>query len=86
MNLCTNALQAMARGGVLGVTLERTELKHPRTLLRGVLAPGDYVRLKVSDTGAESRSDLWSEYSIHFSPPKAWARAPGWGCRWFTVS
>ena len=52
MNLCTNAIQAMASGGVLGVVVERMELTEPRKPLRGLLAPGSYVRLTVTDTGA----------------------------------
>jgi PAS domain S-box-containing protein len=51
MNLCTNAIQAMERGGVLSVSLECAELNEPRTLSRGSLAAGPYVRLIVSDTG-----------------------------------
>jgi PAS domain S-box-containing protein len=51
MNLCTNALQAMERGGLLSVILERTVVSDPRTLSRGSLAPGPYVRLVVTDTG-----------------------------------
>jgi PAS domain S-box-containing protein len=51
MNLCTNALQAMEPGGLLNVVLERAEVNDPRTLSRGSLAPGPYVRLIVSDTG-----------------------------------
>jgi PAS domain S-box-containing protein len=51
MNLCTNAIQAMDRGGLLGVTLERCELWEPRVLARGSLSPGAYVRLTVRDTG-----------------------------------
>ena len=79
MNLCTNALQAMARGGVLGVTLERTELKHPRTLLRGVLAPGDYVRLEVSDTGAGIPSDLLERIFDPFFTTKGVGAGTGLG-------
>jgi CheY-like chemotaxis protein len=52
MNLCTNALQAMGRGGVLGVVVERTESTGPKTLTRGSLVPGPYVRIAVTDTGA----------------------------------
>ncbi|HEY2677335.1 MAG TPA: ATP-binding protein [Steroidobacteraceae bacterium] len=52
MNLCTNAMQAMEHGGVLGVILECVEVSESRTLSRGSLTPGPYVRLIVSDTGA----------------------------------
>ncbi len=51
MNLCTNAIQAMPGGGVLGVALVRSELTDTRMLARGSLSPGAYVRLIVSDTG-----------------------------------
>jgi PAS domain S-box-containing protein len=51
MNLCTNAVQAMERGGTLRVTLERIEVTESRALSRGLLHPGPYVRLIVSDTG-----------------------------------
>jgi len=51
MNLCTNAVQAMESGGMLRVILDRAEVNEHRTLSRGSLAPGRYVRLTVSDTG-----------------------------------
>src|SRR5947199_10498652 len=52
MNLSTNALQAMERGGgVLGVTLERLEVREPGSHSRGTLSSGPHVRLIVSDTG-----------------------------------
>jgi PAS domain S-box-containing protein len=51
MNLCTNAIQAMEHGGLLSVILECVEVSESRTLSRGSLAPGPYVRLIVSDTG-----------------------------------
>ena len=52
MNLCTNAVQAMDEGGTLEVAVDRVELAEPRTLSRGTVGPGDYVRLTVADTGA----------------------------------
>jgi CheY-like chemotaxis protein len=52
MNLCANAIQAMDRGGVLEVGLERTRIAQPRSLARGSLAPGEYVRLTIADSGA----------------------------------
>jgi signal transduction histidine kinase/ActR/RegA family two-component response regulator len=52
MNLCTNAVQAMHDGGVIEVVLQRANLSEVKTLARGSLAPGDYVRLTVADSGA----------------------------------
>lgn len=56
MNLCTNAMHAMERGGVhagvLGLDLDRVELSEPRLLSRGTLTAGSYVRLAISDTGS----------------------------------
>jgi CheY-like chemotaxis protein len=51
MNLCTNAIQAMEHGGLLSVVLERHVQHERRTLYRGSVVPGPYVRLIVSDTG-----------------------------------
>jgi PAS domain S-box-containing protein len=51
MNLLTNGLQAMQHGGVLGVFLKRVELSEQRPLARGILTPGSYVQLVVSDIG-----------------------------------
>ena len=51
MNLCTNAIQAMEHGGALCVFLERVEVNESRTLTRGLIHPGSYVRLTVRDTG-----------------------------------
>lgn len=52
INLCTNAFRAMGEeGGVLEVELDMVEHKLPADeRLRG-LSPGDYIRLKVRDTG-----------------------------------
>jgi signal transduction histidine kinase/ActR/RegA family two-component response regulator len=52
MNLCTNAVHAMDRGGVLTVVLERVALGEGRLLSHGTLGPGSHVRLSVSDTGS----------------------------------
>jgi signal transduction histidine kinase len=52
MNLCTNAMQTMRDGGTLDVSLKRVEQLVPCILTSGSLAPGDYLCLAVSDTGA----------------------------------
>src|ERR1700733_5049101 len=51
MNLCTNAVQAMERGGTLRVILEPIDVTESRALSRGLIHAGSYVRLIVSDTG-----------------------------------
>jgi PAS domain S-box-containing protein len=51
MNLCTNAIQAMEHGGLLSVVLDRHEPLERRTLSRGSVVPGPYVRIIVGDTG-----------------------------------
>ena len=52
MNLCTNAAQAMeSGGGTLTVTLNGIYLDYPLIHDDGVLNPGDYIKLRVSDTG-----------------------------------
>jgi CheY-like chemotaxis protein len=52
MNLCTNAVHAMAYGGVLTVVLDRVAVGERRLLSHGTLCAGRYVRLSVSDTGS----------------------------------
>ena len=52
MNLCTNALHAMKRGGVLSVVLERVAVGERRSVSHGTLSAGRYARLSVSDTGS----------------------------------
>jgi signal transduction histidine kinase/ActR/RegA family two-component response regulator len=51
MNLCTNAIQAMAEEGRLRVTLARADVEAGRAFAHGHLASGSYVRLTVEDTG-----------------------------------
>ncbi|MBF0525954.1 MAG: response regulator, partial [Deltaproteobacteria bacterium] len=51
MNLCANASQAMGdKGGVLGISLEEAAVTPEQTGSMG-LGAGEYVRLRVSDTG-----------------------------------
>jgi CheY-like chemotaxis protein len=52
MNLCTNAVHAMERGGVLTVVLERVAVGERRLLSHGTLGADRYARLSISDTGS----------------------------------
>ncbi len=58
MNLCTNAMQAMPEGGMLGVRLLREHVTTPRVLSHAQLAAGDYLALSVSDQGAGITPDV----------------------------
>ncbi len=58
MNLCTNAIHAMEHGGVLTVLLERVDLAEVRSVLRGTLSPGPFIRLVIEDSGAGIPPDL----------------------------
>ena len=51
MNLATNAVQAMASAGVLRVSLETVRLDAPRLATTGEVPPGEFLVLKVIDTG-----------------------------------
>lgn len=50
MNLVTNAAEAMPKGGCIGIGLCGTRLD-PGHQISGKLAPGQYIKLTVSDTG-----------------------------------
>jgi PAS domain S-box-containing protein len=58
MNLCTNAVHAMEHGGTLTVALERLDLAETRSVSRGTLSPGSYIRLVIKDTGVGIPPDV----------------------------
>ena len=86
MNLATNAIQAMASGGTLRVSLEGMRLDAPRVATVGTLDVGNYVVLEVGDSGSASPLTTWAGSSIRSSPPKRSALAPGSDCHSCTVS
>jgi len=52
MNLATNGIQAMDAGGTLRVSLGRTRVDTQQIATTGTIAGGDYIVLKVSDSGS----------------------------------
>jgi signal transduction histidine kinase/CheY-like chemotaxis protein len=51
MNLCTNAIHSMGQGGVLELGLACETVAEPRKVRSGEIAPGEYVRIWVKDSG-----------------------------------
>jgi PAS domain S-box-containing protein len=78
LNLAVNARDAMPEGGLLDITASE------ETAPGGEdgLSPGHYVKLALADSGWGWTPKRSSARSIPSSPPKAWARGRGWGCRW----
>jgi PAS domain S-box-containing protein len=79
MNLCTNAVQAMEQGGTLRVILESLEVHESRALSRGLLHPGSYVRLIVSDTGVGIAPAVLERMFDPFFTTKGVGRGTGLG-------
>jgi PAS domain S-box-containing protein len=79
MNLCTNAIHAMKHGGVLSVDLVCVELNERRTLSRGTLAPGSYLRLGVGDTGSGIPAETLERMFDPFFTTKDVGRGTGLG-------
>lgn len=58
MNLCSNAVLAMPGGGKLVVSLACTRLDVAATLSDGVVGPGEFILLRVADTGTGIAPDV----------------------------
>ena len=79
MNLCTNAIHAMGSEGRLAVSLEATDVDQERAIAHGALAPGRYVKLVVSDTGAGMDRDTLARIFEPFFTTKDVGRGTGLG-------
>jgi signal transduction histidine kinase/ActR/RegA family two-component response regulator len=79
MNLCTNAVEAMERRGILRVVLDRVTLAERRSLSHGPLPPGVYVRLAITDTGSGIPSAVLERMFDPFFTTKGVGRGTGLG-------
>ena len=79
MNLCTNAMQAMPAGGVLGVQLSRVRIAAARILSHAQLAPGDYLALAVTDQGGGISPQVMEHLFEPFFTTKAAQSGTGLG-------
>jgi PAS domain S-box-containing protein len=79
MNLCTNAIHAMDRGGVLSVSLEEVETEGELVLTHGRIAAGRFVMLVVADTGRGMDAALLAQIFEPFFTTKASGTGTGLG-------
>jgi CheY-like chemotaxis protein/anti-sigma regulatory factor (Ser/Thr protein kinase) len=78
MNLCPNAVHAMADSGVLEIGLKRTSVDHDGSAALD-LSPGSYMLLSVSDTGAGMSPDIVDKIFDPYFTTKEKGRGTGLG-------
>jgi PAS domain S-box-containing protein len=80
MNICANAAQAMQeRGGVLKVSLSKTEIQKEETGLDQMIRPGPYIKLTVSDTGHGIKPEIMSRIFDPYFTTKGLGNGTGLG-------
>jgi signal transduction histidine kinase/ActR/RegA family two-component response regulator len=75
MNLCTNAVHAMPKGGSLEIRLETLEIHEAKSLALGQVHPGRWARLSVKDSGI----GLAEEQTTSIFEPFYTTRSPAHG-------
>ena len=79
INLCTNARDAMQKGGVIEISTENETLTETLHTLRGVIPPGQYMVLKIKDTGCGIDQDLLKSIFEPFYSTKPSNKGTGLG-------
>jgi signal transduction histidine kinase len=79
LNLVVNARDAMSRGGTITIEAVADAVRGPRKLGDVVLAPGNYIRLSVADTGDGISTDVLPHIFEPFFTTKAAGGGSGIG-------
>ncbi|HSN14775.1 MAG TPA: ATP-binding protein [Anaeromyxobacteraceae bacterium] len=79
MNLCTNARDAMPRGGVLTISADRVALDDAQARASGLTAGGDFARLQTRDTGVGMSRQLLERVFEPFFTTKPTGKGTGLG-------
>jgi CheY-like chemotaxis protein len=79
MNLAVNARDAMPKGGTLAITTEALHLEHKDLQNHPLASPGEFVCLKVRDTGCGMTDEILSRLFQPFFTTKDPGRGTGLG-------
>jgi two-component system, cell cycle sensor histidine kinase and response regulator CckA len=79
MNLCLNARDAMPNGGELRIEVGRLSVEKPVEMPRAQMRPGDYVRIRIQDTGQGMAPDVLAHIWDPFFTTKPAGEGTGLG-------
>ena len=79
LNMAFNAKDAMEGGGVLSITTLAVNLSHEMALKVGSQSPGDYLEIRIGDTGVGIPSDIVEKIFDPFFTTKESGRGTGLG-------
>lgn len=79
LNLCVNARDAIGDAGTITLRGRRVVLAEARQTARGLLDPGDYLVLEVSDTGSGMPNEVAAKIFDPFFSTKAPGKGTGLG-------
>ncbi len=79
INLCTNAVHAMAGKGQLDIHVSRITREQPLPTVMGPLAPGEYLKISIADTGTGIAENIQDKIFDPYFTTKEVGKGTGMG-------